>query len=65
MTPSRAGLSRKVLARFAEMREGRGRKPSSPAETVDAIVRLTSQETGHTHWSTARGTMAARVGVSY
>ena len=46
------------------MREGRGRKPSIPAETAGEIVRLTLQETppASTHWSTR--TMAARMGVS-
>src|SRR5512135_1082350 len=52
------------LAKFAQVREGRGRKPSIPAETVDEIVRVTLHETppGAPHWSTR--TMAARVGVS-
>jgi transposase len=53
------------LSRFAEVRDGRGRKPSIPAETFAEIVRLTLKETpaGQTHWSTR--TMAARVGVSH
>jgi transposase len=60
----RAGFAEDGLARFAEVRAGRGRKPSIPAETVEEIVRLTLHQTppGHTHWSTR--TMAARVGVS-
>jgi transposase len=60
----RTRFAEEGLARFAEVREGRGRKPSIPAETVDEIVRVTLHETppGATHWSTR--TMAARVGVS-
>ena len=60
----RSRFAEEGLARFAEVREGRGRKPSIPAETVEEIVRVTVQETppGATHWSTR--TMAARVGVS-
>src|SRR5512144_1368397 len=60
----RTRFAEEGLARFAEVREGRGRKPSIPAETVEEIVRVTVQETppGATHWSTR--TMAARVGVS-
>src|SRR5512135_2930930 len=60
----RTRFAEEGLARFAEVREGRGRKPSIPAETVNEIVRVTLHETppGATHWSTR--TMAARVGVS-
>ena len=60
----RSRFAEEGLARFAEVREGRGRKSSLPAETVEEIVRVTVQETppGATHWSTR--TMAARVGVS-
>src|SRR5512143_2922691 len=60
----RARFAEEGLARFAEVREGRGRKPSIPAETVNEIVRVTLHEAppGATHWSTR--TMAARVGVS-
>jgi transposase len=52
------------LAKFAQVREGRGRKTSIPAEKVDEIVRLTLHETppGETHWSCR--SMAAAVGVS-
>jgi transposase len=41
------------LAKFGEVREGRGRKPSIPAEKVDAIVHATLHERppGETHWS--------------
>src|SRR5512135_586898 len=60
----RTRFAEEGLARFAEVREGRGRKPSIPAETVNEIVRVTLHEAppGATHWSTR--TMAARVGVS-
>ena len=60
----RVRFAEEGLARFAEVREGRGRKPSIPAETVNEIVRVTVHEAppGATHWSTR--TMAARVGVS-
>ena len=60
----RTRFAEEGLAKFAQVREGRGRKPSLPAETVEEIVRVTVQETppGATHWSTR--TMAARVGVS-
>jgi transposase len=46
------------------VREGRGRRPSIPAEKVAEIVELTLHEkpVGETHWSCR--TMAARVGVS-
>src|SRR5512143_109636 len=58
----RARFAEEGLARFAEVREGRGRKPSIPAETVNEIVRVTLHEAppGATHWSTR--TMAARGG---
>src|SRR5512147_1227420 len=41
----RTRFAEEGLARFAEVREGRGRKPSIPAETVDEIVRVTLHET--------------------
>ena len=52
------------LAGLEKIREGRGRKPSIPEETVAEIVRLTTTTTppGATHWSCR--TMAKRVGVS-
>ena len=56
------------LAKLGEVREGRGPKPSIPAETVEAIVEaiveatLHSRPTGQTHWSTR--TMAKQFGVS-
>jgi transposase len=66
------GVTRAWRGRFAEdglsglekIREGRGRKPSIPEETVAEIVRLTTTTTppGATHWSCR--TMATKVGVS-
>jgi transposase len=64
---------RRWRARFAEtgvdgvgvIAAGRGRKPSVPAEVVEAIVRDTLHERpddGSTHWTTR--SMAARHGVS-
>jgi transposase len=52
------------LAGLGKIREGRGRKPSIPDETVAEIVRLTTTTTpaGATHWSCR--TMAKQVGVS-
>ena len=52
------------VGRIGKIREGRGRKPSIPEETVAEIVRLTTTTTppGATHWSCR--TMAKRVGVS-
>lgn len=61
----RARFTAEGLSKFAQVREGRGRKPTIPPETVDEIVRLTLHETppGQTHWSTRA--MAERVGVSH
>lgn len=41
------------VAKFGEIRKGRGRKPSIPAEKVEAIVEATVRGTpqGETHWS--------------
>jgi transposase len=41
------------LAKFGEVRKGRGRKPSIPAAKVEAIVEATMHDTppGETHWS--------------
>jgi transposase len=52
------------LSGLEKIREGRGRKPSIPEETVAEIVRLTTTTTppGATHWSCR--TMATKVGVS-
>lgn len=53
------------LKHWGQVKQGRGRKPSIPADTVAEIVRMTTQETpkGETHWS-ARA-LAAEVGVSH
>ena len=52
------------LAKFGQVRKGRGRKPTIPQPVIDQIVDLTknSKPDGETHWSTR--TMADRVGVS-
>ena len=52
------------LAKFACVRNGRGRKASIPQEKIDEIVDLTlhSKPDGETHWSCR--TMAERTGVS-
>ncbi|MFZ5871977.1 MAG: IS630 family transposase [Actinomycetota bacterium] len=52
------------LAKFGEVRPGRGPKPSIPAETVEAIVHATLHSTpkGQTHWSVR--TLAAEFDVS-
>ena len=52
------------LAKFAQVRKGRGRKPQIPQTKVDEIVHLTqhSKPEGHTHWSCR--TMAKATGVS-
>jgi len=52
------------LAKFAQVREGRGRKPVVSAAQVEEIVRLTQHEkpAGATHWSCR--SMAERAGVS-
>jgi len=41
------------LAKFGEVRKGRGRKPAIPAAKVEAIVEATIHDTppGETHWS--------------
>src|SRR5512134_3386763 len=60
----RARFEDEGLARFGQVRAGRGRKPSIPAEKVAEIVRRTREETpdGQTHWSCR--SMAKAVGVS-
>jgi transposase len=60
----RARFADEGLARFAEVRAGRGRKPVISAAKVDEIVRLTQHEkpSGATHWSCR--SMAEHVGVS-
>ncbi|MGH3967844.1 MAG: helix-turn-helix domain-containing protein, partial [Mycobacterium sp.] len=52
------------LAGLEKIRDGRGRKPLIPEETIARIVELTTTTTppGVTHWSCR--TMAKRVGVS-
>ncbi|WP_454295826.1 IS630 family transposase [Salana multivorans] len=52
------------LAKFAQVRAGRGRKPTIGQEKIDEIVDLTlhSRPDGETHWSCR--SMAERVGVS-
>ena len=52
------------LAKFGQVRNGRGPKPSIPQSKIDEIVELTKNSTpdGETHWSCR--TMAERVGVS-
>ena len=60
----RARFADEGLAKFGQVREGRGRKPVLSAAKVEEIVRLTQHETpaGATHWSCR--SMAKRVGVS-
>ena len=52
------------LAKFGRVRQGRGRKPSIPAEKVEVIVEATlhSKPPGQTHWSCR--SMAKPQGVS-
>ena len=52
------------LAKFGQVRQGRGRKPGISAEKVEEILRLTQHEkpSGATHWSCR--SMAKAVGVS-
>lgn len=52
------------LAKFAQVRKGRGRRPEIPQAKIDEIVRLTqeSKPEGETHWSCR--TMAKATGVS-
>jgi transposase len=51
-------------AKLGQVRKGRGRKPSIPAEKVEAIVHATQHEkpAGQTHWSCR--TMAKAQGIS-
>ena len=60
----RTRFSADGLAGLGKIRQGRGRKPSIPEETVAEILRLTTTTTppGATHWSCR--TMAKRVDVS-
>ena len=60
----RARFAEEGLAKLGKVREGRGRKPSIPAETVEAIVAATlhGKPPGETHWSCR--SMAKAQGVS-
>ncbi|HUY96825.1 MAG TPA: IS630 family transposase [Verrucomicrobiae bacterium] len=60
----RERISQEGLAKFGEVRKGRGRKPSIPMAKVEAIVDTTLHGTppGETHWSCR--TMARAQGVS-
>src|SRR5436305_6910708 len=60
----RARFAEEGLVKFAQVRQGRGRKKSIPQETIDEIVDLTLnyRPAGETHWSCR--TMAAAIGVS-
>jgi len=60
----RERFSTEGLAKFAQVRKGRGRKPTIPDEKVEAIVAATtsSKPAGETHWSCR--SMAKAQGVS-
>jgi transposase len=60
----RARFASEGLAKFAQVRKGRGRKPQIPQEKIDEIVSLTqhSKPEGETHWSCR--SMAKATGVS-
>jgi len=60
----RARFAEEGLAKLGKVRHGRGRKPSIPAGTVEAIVAATLHEKppGETHWSCR--SMARAQGVS-
>jgi transposase len=60
----RAQFAADGLARFGQVREGRGRKPSIPEAKIAEIVELTlhHRPEGATHWSCR--SMATKVGVS-
>jgi len=60
----RARFADEGLAKFGQVRQGRGRKPGISAEKVEEILRLTQHEkpSGATHWSCR--SMAKAVGVS-
>src|SRR5215469_2309127 len=61
----RARFQAEGWTKLGQMRRGRGRKPSIPAEKVDAIVHdtLHTKPEGETHWTSR--TMAKRHGVSH
>ena len=60
----RARFAEDGLVKFAQVREGRGRKKTIPQDKIDEIVDLTLnyRPQGETHWSCR--TMAAATGVS-
>src|SRR5450756_297043 len=60
----RARVADEGLAKFGQVRQGRGRKPGISAEKIEEILRLTQHEkpSGATHWSCR--SMAKAVGVS-
>ena len=60
----RARFAAEGLAKFGQVRKGRGRKPVIPQAKIDEIIRLTqeSKPQGQTHWSCR--TMAKATGVS-
>jgi len=60
----RARFAEEGLVKFAQVREGRGRKRAIPQEKIDEIVDLplNYRPQGETHWSCR--TMAAATGVS-
>jgi len=60
----RARFAEEGLAKLGKVREGRGRKPTIPAEKVEAIVAATLHDKppGETHWSCR--SMAKAQGVS-
>jgi transposase len=60
----RADFAERGLVDFGEVRKGRGRKPSIPAEKIAHVVELTlhSKPDGQTHWSCR--TMAKATGIS-
>ena len=60
----RVRFAEEGLVKFAQVRQGRGRKKSIPQETIDEIVDLTLnyRPQGETQWSCR--TMAAATGVS-
>jgi transposase len=61
----RVGFAEADWAQLGKVRQGRGRKPSIPAEKIEAIVHATLHEKppGQTHWSCR--TMAKAQGVSH
>src|SRR3954452_10827441 len=60
----RTRFAQEGLVKFAQVRQGRGRKKTIPQEKIDEIVDLTLnyRPAGETHWSCR--TMAATTGAS-